>query len=330
MWAGEQYVGHWDGYSVTTGPLWPNNYYLHSDATGRFTMLASGLDQTFSASRSVPGRQGRAADLALPRRRLVPAGLPLEPRRGLRRGGRDRHRAASRRDRRHRGPLAAVPEPRAGRRLRVAGRGDRDARVHPRPAGRGGRLPRGGRSRAEPGARVDTPAAAELRRLPAGPRAAAGGSRPAGAGPRPRRHTRPRRPVPSAFASSGSSPRAAAPPAAIDGPRQHPQRAGAVPAHHLGHPAPARRARPSAGVRRPGHRPREGGDAGARAAPGVPAQELHLLLIGVVQRPESLRRPAIADRPGALHGQPTAHAALGRGEDGRRQASCPGSIRFAR
>src|SRR5688572_33384380 len=25
----------------------PSNYYLHSDATGRFTMLASGLDQTF-------------------------------------------------------------------------------------------------------------------------------------------------------------------------------------------------------------------------------------------------------------------------------------------
>jgi hypothetical protein len=47
MWAGEQYLGHWDGYSVRAGHRSPSNYYLHSDASGRFTMLASGLDQTF-------------------------------------------------------------------------------------------------------------------------------------------------------------------------------------------------------------------------------------------------------------------------------------------
>jgi CotH kinase protein len=47
MWAGEQYLGHWDGYSVSAGHRSPSNYYLHSDAAGRFTMLASGLDQTF-------------------------------------------------------------------------------------------------------------------------------------------------------------------------------------------------------------------------------------------------------------------------------------------
>jgi hypothetical protein len=55
MWAAEQYVGHWDGYSVTAGQTWPNNYYLHSDATGRFTMLASGLDLTFQQRHPFPG-----------------------------------------------------------------------------------------------------------------------------------------------------------------------------------------------------------------------------------------------------------------------------------
>lgn len=45
MWAVEGYIGHWDGYSYTI----KNNYYLHSDATGRFTMLPWGVDQTFDA-----------------------------------------------------------------------------------------------------------------------------------------------------------------------------------------------------------------------------------------------------------------------------------------
>ncbi len=47
LWAAEQYLGHWDGYSVRAGHKSPSNYYLHSDASGRFAMLASGLDQTF-------------------------------------------------------------------------------------------------------------------------------------------------------------------------------------------------------------------------------------------------------------------------------------------
>ncbi len=55
LWAGEQYLGHWDGYSATAGPFAPNNYYLHSDATGRFAMLASGLDQTFVRRFAFPG-----------------------------------------------------------------------------------------------------------------------------------------------------------------------------------------------------------------------------------------------------------------------------------
>ena len=49
MWAGEQFIGHWDGYSVRAGSYWPNNYYLHSDDSGRFSMLPSGLDRSSSS-----------------------------------------------------------------------------------------------------------------------------------------------------------------------------------------------------------------------------------------------------------------------------------------
>ena len=55
MWAGEQYIGQWDGYSVRTGVNWPNNYYLHSDETGRFSMLPSGIDETFRDADPFPG-----------------------------------------------------------------------------------------------------------------------------------------------------------------------------------------------------------------------------------------------------------------------------------
>jgi spore coat protein CotH len=44
FWAVEKYIGHWDSYS---GRPYPNNYYLHSDAAGRFTMLPWGTDQTW-------------------------------------------------------------------------------------------------------------------------------------------------------------------------------------------------------------------------------------------------------------------------------------------
>lgn len=45
MWAVERYIGHWDGYTREGGP---NNYFLHSDAAGRFSMLPWGTDQTWS------------------------------------------------------------------------------------------------------------------------------------------------------------------------------------------------------------------------------------------------------------------------------------------
>ena len=43
MWAAEWFLGHWDGYSQFI----TNNYYLHSDASGRFTMMPWGTDQAF-------------------------------------------------------------------------------------------------------------------------------------------------------------------------------------------------------------------------------------------------------------------------------------------
>jgi spore coat protein CotH len=42
MWAAEAYLGHWDGYASWN----TNNYYLHADGDGRFTMLPWGTDQT--------------------------------------------------------------------------------------------------------------------------------------------------------------------------------------------------------------------------------------------------------------------------------------------
>ena len=43
-WAVEVFTGHWDGYAPTI-----NNYYLHSDDAGRFTMHPWGTDQTFAS-----------------------------------------------------------------------------------------------------------------------------------------------------------------------------------------------------------------------------------------------------------------------------------------
>lgn len=49
MWAVERYVGHWDGYAGEDLPELdnPNNFYLHSDAAGVFSMLPWGTDQTW-------------------------------------------------------------------------------------------------------------------------------------------------------------------------------------------------------------------------------------------------------------------------------------------
>ncbi|HEX6688107.1 MAG TPA: CotH kinase family protein [Solirubrobacterales bacterium] len=51
MWAVERYTGHWDGYAGVAlphiPPVRPNNYFLHSDEAGLFSMLPWGTDQTW-------------------------------------------------------------------------------------------------------------------------------------------------------------------------------------------------------------------------------------------------------------------------------------------
>lgn len=47
MWAVERFVAHWDGYAGIPAPFRPNNYYLHSDASGIFRMMPWGTDQTW-------------------------------------------------------------------------------------------------------------------------------------------------------------------------------------------------------------------------------------------------------------------------------------------
>ena len=57
MWAIERYVAHWDGYAGHAQPFErPNNYYLFSDATGRFQMLPWGTDQTWDLNQEIPHR----------------------------------------------------------------------------------------------------------------------------------------------------------------------------------------------------------------------------------------------------------------------------------
>lgn len=60
MWAVEKYIDHWDGYSGhALAGLRPHNYYLYSDASGRFQMLPWGADQTYIPTIGVgtPGRE---------------------------------------------------------------------------------------------------------------------------------------------------------------------------------------------------------------------------------------------------------------------------------
>jgi hypothetical protein len=57
MWAVERYIAHWDGYAGHAQPFErPNNYYLFSDATGRFQMLPWGADQTWDLNQEIPHR----------------------------------------------------------------------------------------------------------------------------------------------------------------------------------------------------------------------------------------------------------------------------------
>jgi len=76
MWAVEKYIGHWDGYAGVGIP-WepefnehrPNNYYLYTDASGRFSMLPWGTDQAWEPTDNgglpieFDGQDGRLFDL---------------------------------------------------------------------------------------------------------------------------------------------------------------------------------------------------------------------------------------------------------------------------
>jgi hypothetical protein len=62
FWAVEKYIGHWDSYS---GRPYPNNYYLHSDARGVFTMLPWGADQTWFSPSGYGDPGGRMFTLCL-------------------------------------------------------------------------------------------------------------------------------------------------------------------------------------------------------------------------------------------------------------------------
>jgi hypothetical protein len=76
MWATEKYIGHWDGYAGAGIPgeeefneRRPNNYYLYTDSSGRFSMLPWGTDQTWDTAETegepieFDGQDGRLFDL---------------------------------------------------------------------------------------------------------------------------------------------------------------------------------------------------------------------------------------------------------------------------
>ncbi|HEV2726890.1 MAG TPA: CotH kinase family protein [Solirubrobacterales bacterium] len=67
MWAVEKYVGQWDGYSGQEESWTPNNYYLYSDATGRFKMLPWGNDESWELAHRLPfdGRAGKLFDFCI-------------------------------------------------------------------------------------------------------------------------------------------------------------------------------------------------------------------------------------------------------------------------
>jgi hypothetical protein len=58
MWAVERYAGHWDGYAGIDAAFRPNNYYLHGDESGLFSMLSWGTDQTWGTDVEFEGPAG--------------------------------------------------------------------------------------------------------------------------------------------------------------------------------------------------------------------------------------------------------------------------------
>ncbi len=150
MWAVEIYTGHWDGYAPDREFLSkPNNFYLHSDESGRFSMLPWGTD--LALGRRVPFDQpagllfrrclaGPELPRALPRRRRRGPRGCARPRAGGPRhlhgsrartlaGARSPPRVLARADRERAQRRARLPAGAPRRRRRLAGRQpDRRAR----------------------------------------------------------------------------------------------------------------------------------------------------------------------------------------------------------
>ena len=137
--AAEHYFGHWDGYSVAAGPSQPNNYYLHSDLAGRFSLIVSGTDQTW-LERSPFGVYGtgvlmrgvcHGCHLGSSTSMCCATSLPARLRRAPGAGARD-----SRRDR----PLARARSPARADSRRGRGAGRCQDRDHGRPPAGAGRM----------------------------------------------------------------------------------------------------------------------------------------------------------------------------------------------
>ena len=86
MWGVEKYIGHWDGYAGEGIPgeeefneHRPNNYYLYSDSSGRFSMLPWGTDQTWDEPPGFDGQDGRLFDLCLEDETCAACSRPLSP-----------------------------------------------------------------------------------------------------------------------------------------------------------------------------------------------------------------------------------------------------------
>ena len=57
-WAVEKYAGAWDNYTSNSGDKRPNNYYLHSDTSGLFSIIPWGQDSSLSAGIPLDGPGG--------------------------------------------------------------------------------------------------------------------------------------------------------------------------------------------------------------------------------------------------------------------------------
>jgi spore coat protein CotH len=62
MWLAEKYFGHMDGYAGEDASSQPNNYFLYSDADGRFQMFPWGMDQNLVYRRPFEGSAGTLFD----------------------------------------------------------------------------------------------------------------------------------------------------------------------------------------------------------------------------------------------------------------------------